>query len=262
MRLSDLYRHAWRALAPEGFPEVDRVEPPRSPEVVFEMVSGLGLGPQSRVLDLACGPGRHAAELARRHGVRVVGVDPVIGQLRDARAASSLQVLVGAMESVPLAPASVDLVWLRDALLHSNDPEATLHSCARVLRPGGHLLVHTAFATELLATHELELLESDVRARREALDRERVDRAAADAGFEVVRQMELGSELAEHYDDADGLGGRALSRLARLRRSEDLEDRLGEAQFRSAWGLYHWVVFEFLGKLTYRTSLFRKREST
>jgi len=38
------------------------------------MVKLLGIGPGARVLDLCCGPGGHAAELARR-GYSVVGVD-------------------------------------------------------------------------------------------------------------------------------------------------------------------------------------------
>jgi SAM-dependent methyltransferase len=42
-------------------------------EVAF-LVDELGLGPGDRVLDVGCGPGRHAHALARR-GIEVVGVD-------------------------------------------------------------------------------------------------------------------------------------------------------------------------------------------
>jgi SAM-dependent methyltransferase len=42
-------------------------------EVGF-LVEALGLGPGQRVLDVGCGPGRHAHSLARR-GIEVVGVD-------------------------------------------------------------------------------------------------------------------------------------------------------------------------------------------
>lgn len=41
---------------------------------VDHLVAALGLGPTTRVLDVGCGPGRHAHELARR-GVPVHGVD-------------------------------------------------------------------------------------------------------------------------------------------------------------------------------------------
>src|SRR5262245_14293225 len=42
-------------------------------EVAF-LVDELELGPGARVLDVGCGPGRHALALARR-GIEVVGVD-------------------------------------------------------------------------------------------------------------------------------------------------------------------------------------------
>src|SRR5204863_3105719 len=41
---------------------------------VDALVSILGLGPRTRVLDVGCGPGRHAHELARR-GIPVHGID-------------------------------------------------------------------------------------------------------------------------------------------------------------------------------------------
>ena len=42
-------------------------------EIEF-LVGALGLEPEMRVLDVGCGPGRHALALARR-GIEVVGVD-------------------------------------------------------------------------------------------------------------------------------------------------------------------------------------------
>lgn len=55
-------------------------------EVEF-LVGELRLRPGSRLLDLGCGTGRHAVELARR-GFRMVGVDLSRGMLRQAQAAA------------------------------------------------------------------------------------------------------------------------------------------------------------------------------
>jgi len=55
-------------------------------EVEF-LVDELRLRPGSRLLDLGCGTGRHAVELARR-GYRMVGVDLSRGMLRQAQAAA------------------------------------------------------------------------------------------------------------------------------------------------------------------------------
>lgn len=264
MSLDQLYRHLWSALAPGEVPELTGLAPARGPEWIFELVDGLELAAGSRILDLASGPGEHAVALADRYRARVVAVDPVVSQLADARRRAgerAISIAAGRMEAIPLAAGSVDLVWLRDALLHSGEPEATLLDCRRVLRAGGHLLLHSAFATGRLAPAELELLEADMHVDRAGLDAARVEAAISAAGFDPVRVEELGSELAEHYELADGLGSRALLRLARLERHpEILRERLGERRFRAMRGLYHWVVFELLGKLSYRTSLLRKPE--
>jgi SAM-dependent methyltransferase len=52
----------------------DRYPPEATAAEVDSLVEALGLGPGSRVLDLACGHGRHSVELARR-GCVVTGVD-------------------------------------------------------------------------------------------------------------------------------------------------------------------------------------------
>src|SRR5688500_16910460 len=50
---------------------------PRGPEALFDVVSSIGLPPGAKVVDVGCGRGRQAVELARRFGFEVLGVDPV-----------------------------------------------------------------------------------------------------------------------------------------------------------------------------------------
>lgn len=56
-------------------------------EVDF-IVAEFGLPPGGRILDMGCGTGRHAVELARR-GYRVTGVDIAAGMLDEAREAAA-----------------------------------------------------------------------------------------------------------------------------------------------------------------------------
>jgi SAM-dependent methyltransferase len=97
-----------------------------------------------RVLDLGCGPGRHAAGLARR-GARVVGLDLSRALLLAAREAGAERLVRADMRSLPLRDAAFDAVlnlftsfgyFAADA-----EHEAVLREVARVLRPGGRFVL-------------------------------------------------------------------------------------------------------------------------
>jgi ubiquinone/menaquinone biosynthesis C-methylase UbiE len=97
-----------------------------------------------RVLDVGCGEGWFASELARA-GVEVVGVDVAEEPLRRARARDSeLDVrLMDADGPWPLQDASVDAVWAGETIEHVADTAGWLSEARRVLRPGGRLLLST-----------------------------------------------------------------------------------------------------------------------
>jgi ubiquinone/menaquinone biosynthesis C-methylase UbiE len=97
------------------------------------------------VLDVGCGTGFLALQLAGL-GHRAIGVDGTEAMLLLARAKASqvgLEVdfrLADAAE-LPFAPASFDLVVERHVIWTLPDPAAALADWARVLRPGGRLLL-------------------------------------------------------------------------------------------------------------------------
>ncbi len=71
----------WAGFAPALFGP-DRWQ--KTPEAVDRLLPRLDLSPGSSILDLCCGPGRHALELTRR-GYRVTGVDRTVAYLEEAR---------------------------------------------------------------------------------------------------------------------------------------------------------------------------------
>jgi ubiquinone/menaquinone biosynthesis C-methylase UbiE len=134
-------------------------------EVDF-LIEELGLTPGAAILDVGCGTGRHAVELARR-GYAVTGVDLSTEML--ARAASAAKA------------AGVDVTWVRDdatkfslpktfdaaiclcegsfGLLGQGDdpieqPLTILSNISRCLKPGAKALLTVLSATRLIRMHQ------------------------------------------------------------------------------------------------------------
>jgi ubiquinone/menaquinone biosynthesis C-methylase UbiE len=87
-----------------------------------------------RIVEVGGGSGRVAQEV----GATVV--DPAEGMLRRARG-RGLETVQGVAESLPLADGSVDAVLIVDAFHHFPDHEGALREAARVLAPGGVLVI-------------------------------------------------------------------------------------------------------------------------
>ena len=98
-----------------------------------------GLASGMRVLDVAIGTGLVAREAAAIVGSPslVVGVDPSLGMVREARRTLSVPVALGLGERLPAADRSADFLSMGYALRHLSDLTGTFAEYLRVLRPGG-----------------------------------------------------------------------------------------------------------------------------
>lgn len=99
--------------------------------------------PDAHVLDVGCGTGRWLRRYSER-GLQPIGVDATEGMVQRA-AASGLKcpLVVGLAQSLPFADASFDLVSAVTVIQHIPPTyhADALKEMARVLRPGGHLLL-------------------------------------------------------------------------------------------------------------------------
>lgn len=103
----------------------------------------VGVGPGSRVLDIACGTGQVSAaavELVGPRGV-VVGVDPSEGMRRVAETRRGIRTCAGTAERLPVDDRSFDVVVMGYALRHASDLIAAFREMHRVLRPGGTVVI-------------------------------------------------------------------------------------------------------------------------
>jgi 2-polyprenyl-6-hydroxyphenyl methylase/3-demethylubiquinone-9 3-methyltransferase len=104
-------------------------------------------GPGAVLVDLACGGGLMAPHV-QRLGYRHVGVDIGLAGLRTARE-HGVTVVRGSVLAVPLADGCADVVTAGEILEHVEDPGQVLAEAARLLRPGGLLVLDSIAATRL-----------------------------------------------------------------------------------------------------------------
>lgn len=102
------------------------------------------LDPAWAIGDLGCGTGQVAAALAP-FVQRVVAVDRSADMLQHARRrlreSPNVEIRRGELESLPIGDAELDAATLLLVLHHIPGPAEALREAARVLRPGGRLLI-------------------------------------------------------------------------------------------------------------------------
>lgn len=102
--------------------------------------------PPARVADLGCGDGYLTIE-ASRWASRVIAVDRSKTVLERARSLARRRGVrnvtwrLGAIERLPLRDSSVDIALLSQALHHAEEPATALAEAARIVAPGGRVLV-------------------------------------------------------------------------------------------------------------------------
>jgi ubiquinone/menaquinone biosynthesis C-methylase UbiE/DNA-binding transcriptional ArsR family regulator len=123
------------------------VQNSRSPGQTWESFAMgiMSLLPPSRIADFGCGAGRIAALLAE-YGHRVIGIDNNKKQITAASKLHAdqldrLEFRLADMENCGLENESTDIVLISQALHHSAEPRRVIEEAARVLQPGGQVLI-------------------------------------------------------------------------------------------------------------------------
>jgi ubiquinone/menaquinone biosynthesis C-methylase UbiE len=120
-------------------------------EVGF-LVSELGLKPGMRVLDVGCGPGRHAHALAAR-GIEVVGLDIAMAFLQEAGPGAWVR---ADARRLPFSDGSFDaaisLCQGGFGLLGGEDDGGVIHQMASIVKKGGSIAV-SAFSAYFAVRH-------------------------------------------------------------------------------------------------------------
>jgi len=122
-------------------------------------------GPDTRVLDVACGSGGPALALVDRTGCQLIGLDIEPEGIAYAGAQASTRGLAGQASfavcdcsvRLPFEDNAFDLVLCIDAISHLKDRLQTLSDWARIVNRGGHVIFTDSFVlTGPIAKSELD----------------------------------------------------------------------------------------------------------
>ena len=152
----------------------------------------------ARILDLACGPGRHAAELERLGG-RVVGFDLSRAMLRRARERAGSPLVRGDMRVLPFRDRSftlaVNLFTSFGYFLDDAEHRLVLRQVAAALAPGGHFVLDYLNAEQV--RRALAVGDQDTSSGNGGVERRkdvRVTRRLGEGGRFVIKEIELRDE--------------------------------------------------------------------
>ncbi|HBY60419.1 MAG TPA: methyltransferase type 11 [Solibacterales bacterium] len=148
--------------------------------LIDPFLAGKTFGP---VLEAGCGTGHFAALLERRYGWRVHAVDLGEAGVRQAHGRGLARVARADVSRLPFAAGSFDAVFSMDVLPHfsSGNEVIPLTEMARVLRPGGLLVLRAAALRALRSRHSMFVKE------RQRFVRGRLVRRVEEAGVRVLR---------------------------------------------------------------------------
>jgi SAM-dependent methyltransferase len=149
--------------------------------------------PGHRVLDVACGTGILAREVASRMGSsgHVVGIDPSPGMVAVAKQlAPTVEWREGAAESLPFPDQSFDAVLSQFGLMFFMDRHQAIREMLRVLAAGGHLAVAVWDSLDNNPAYASEVALLERTAGRDAAD-------ALRAPFALGNRQELATLFSE-----------------------------------------------------------------
>lgn len=186
------------------FDRGDEALPEATGNLTRRMISALRSEPGQRVLDVGCGTGAPACDLAENLGLEVVGIttSEVGVAAANARAHDrgladrvSFEVRDGTDNRFP--DESFDRVWVLESSHLMADRKGLISECARVLRPGGRMVLCDLMRKRVIPFEEVRRRKDEFAILRAAFGNARMDSMedyaalAESAGLVVDHQEDL-----------------------------------------------------------------------
>ena len=158
------------------FERGDEDLPTATAALTARMVEGAQLAAGLRVLDVGCGTGAPACHLVQEHGVEVLGITPSgVGVRRAQERAAALGLGGATFEARDgtdngLPDGSFDRVWVLESSHLMRERDQLISECARVLRPGGRVVLCDLIRHRQMSFREVRDRHEDLAILRAVLD--------------------------------------------------------------------------------------------
>lgn len=232
---------------PEDTWPLDRAEE-RFTELMMEK---LRAAPGSSVLDVGCGMGTPAIRLAQATGGRVTGITVSHEQVKRAAARAEAAGLADRVSirwadaaALPFEEKSFDAVWALESIIHMPDRVRVLREIARVVRPGGRVVLTDFFERAPIPDHKraavAQFYENWVMGPRVTIDD--YPRLVREAGLRLVEVSDISEQVMRRT--LEGIA----ERIAQDRKHIDstlgaeLADGLGLSDLIEVWELGYLLV--------------------
>lgn len=171
----------------------------------FALIAGLLTRKRvMKVADVGCGNGWLTEMLVRR-GRSVVGVDLGFDSI-DRASARLLRLdihvpfVLGDVYRLPFTDASVDAAVASEMIEHLDSPENALAEIARIVRPGGLVVISTPYREKIEQTLCIHCNQkTPVNAHLHSFDKQSLTFLTESAGLAVEQIIVFGSKIAERF---------------------------------------------------------------
>lgn len=202
------------------------------------VIDKLNVHSGQRLLDVGCGNGAPAVRMVRARDVDVVSIDIGAYQLQLAKERVQLErlddritVQYADVNDMPFEAESFDAAWSSECLIHVPDWTDALRDIARVLRPGGRLVVTDCVERAPVDEQTRAFLDNyyaSVHCLYNKLDE--IPGKVRDAGLELVELIEIGDHILKRTMKAvdDGFRSRAEEIERKSGMPASITEKIGE----------------------------------